>query len=67
MRSLKNSILKIKKIKKRVYSLQCRKIENLYEINSKITILKSSKDFLLLKLNAEIINKKDILRIYLII
>ena len=29
--------------------------------------LKSNKDFLLLKLNVEIINKKNILKIYLII
>ena len=45
MRNLKNNILKIKKIKKRVYLLRYRKIKDLYEINSKITILKSNKDF----------------------
>ena len=67
MRSLKNNILKIKRIKKRIYPLRCRKIENLYEINSKMTILKLNKNLFLLKLNAEIINKRNILKIYLII
>ena len=67
MRNLKNNILKIKKIKKRVRFLQCRKIESLYETNSKITTSKSSRDLFLLKLNIKIINKKDILRAYLII
>ena len=67
MRSLKNNILKIKKIKKRIRSLRYYKIKNLYEINSKITILKSNKDFFLLRLNIKIINKKDILKAYLII
>ena len=67
MRNLKNNILKIKKIKKKIRFLRYYKIENLYEINSKITTLKSNKDFFLLKLNVEIINKKDILKTYLII
>ena len=67
MRNLKNNILKIKKIKKKIHFFRYRKIENLCEINSKIMILKSNKDFFLLKLNAEIINKKNILKIYLII
>ena len=67
MRSLKNNILKIKRIKKRIYPLRCRKIENLYEINSKMTILKLNKNLFLLKLNAEIINKRNISKIYLII
>ena len=58
MRSFKDNILKIKKIKKRINFLQCRKIENLCEINLKITILKSSKGLFLLKLNVEIVNKK---------
>ena len=67
MRNLKNNILKIKRIKKRVRFFRYRKIENLCETNLKITILKSNKDLLLLRLNVEIINKKDILRTYLII
>ena len=67
MRNLKNNILKIKKIKKKIRFFRYRKIENLCEINSKITILKLNKNFLLLKLNIEIINKKNILKIYLII
>ena len=67
MRNLKNNILKIKKIKRRIRFFRYRKIESLYEINSKITTLKSSRDFFLLKLNVKIINKKDILKIYLII
>ena len=67
MRSLKNNILKIKKIKKRVRSFRYRKIENLCEINSKVTILKSNKDLFLLKLSVEIVNKKNILRVYLIV
>ena len=67
MRSLKNSILKIKKIRKKIRSLRYRKIENLCEINSKMTILKSNKNLFLLKLSVEIINKKDILKVYLII
>ena len=67
MRNFKNNILKIKRIKKRIYFFRRRKIENLYEINSKITILNLNKDFFLLKLNVEIINKRDILKIYLII
>ena len=67
MRNLKNNILKIKKIRKRIRFLQYRKIKNLYETNSKITILKSNKNLFLLKLNVEIINKKNILKIYLII
>ena len=67
MRNLKNSILKIKRIKKKIRFLRCRKAENLYKINSKIMISKSSKDLFLLKLNIEIINKKNILKIYLII
>ena len=45
MRNLKNNILKIKKIKKRVYFFRYRKIKSLYEINSKMTILKLNKDF----------------------
>ena len=67
MRSFKNNILKIKRIKKRVRFFRYRKIENLYKINSKITILKSNKDLFLLKLSVKIVNKKDILRIYLIV
>ena len=67
MRNLKNNILKIKRIKKRVCFFRYRKIENLYKINSKITTLKSNKNLFLLKLNVEIINKKDISKIYLII
>ena len=67
MRSLKDSILKIKKIRKKIRSLRYRKIENLCEINSKMTILKSNKNLFLLKLSVEIINKKDILKVYLII
>ena len=67
MRNLKNNILKIKRIKKRVRPLRYHKIENLCEINSKITISKSNKGLLLLRLNIEIINKRDILKIYLII
>ena len=45
MRSLKNNMLKIKKIKKRVRFLLRRKIENLCEINSKMRILNLNKDF----------------------
>ena len=60
-------MLKIKRIKKRIRSLRYRKIENLCETNSKITISKSNKDLFLLKLNVEIINKKNILRVYLIV
>ena len=67
MRNFKNNILKIKKIKIKNRFLRYRKIENLYKISSKITISKSNKDFFLLKLNVEIINKKNILKIYLII
>ena len=67
MRNLKNNILKIKKIKKKVRFFQYRKIENLYETNSKITILKLNKNLFLLKFNIEIINKKNILKAYLII
>ena len=67
MRNLKNNILKIKKIKRRIRFFRYRKIESLYEINSKITTLKSSRNLFLLKLNVKIINKKDILKIYLII
>ena len=67
MRSLKNNILKIKKIKKRIRLFRCYKIESLCEINLKMTILKLNKGFFLLKLNVEIINKRDILKIYLII
>ena len=67
MWSLKDNMLKIKKIKKRIRSLRCRKVENLCEINSKITISKSSRDLFLLRLNVEIVNKKNILRIYLIV
>ena len=66
MRNLKNNISKIKKIKKRIRFFRRRKIENLYKMNLKITILKSN-NFFLLKLNVEIINKKNILKIYLII
>ena len=60
-------MLKIKRIKKRVRFFRYRKIESLCETNSKITISKSNKDLFLLKLSVEIINKKNILRIYLII
>ena len=67
MRSFKNNILKIKKIKKRVRFFRCRKIKSLYEINLKITILKSNKGLFLLRLNIKIVNKKNILKIYLII
>ena len=67
MRNLKNNILKIKKIKKKIRFFRYRQIENLCEINLKITILKSNKDLFLLKLNVEIINKKNISKIYLII
>ena len=45
MRNLKNNILKIKRIKKKVYFFRYHKIENLCEINSKKAILKSNKDF----------------------
>ena len=65
MRNLKNSILKIKKIKKKIRFLRYYKIESLYEINSKITILKLNKNLFLLKLNVEIVNKRNILKIYL--
>ena len=67
MRNFKNSILKIKRIKKRINSLRCRKIENLYKTNLKITISKLNKDPFLLKLSVKIINKKNILKTYLII
>ena len=67
MRNLKNNILEIKRIKKKVRFLRYRKAENLYKINLKITILKSSRGLFLLKLNIKIINKKDILKVYLII
>ena len=39
MRNLKDNILKIKKIKKRIRFLRRRKIENLREINSNISII----------------------------
>ena len=65
MRNLKNSTLKIKKIKKRVRFLRRRKIKSLCEINSKMTIFKSNKSFYLLKLNIIIIIKRDIIKIYL--
>ena len=67
MRNFKNNILKIKKIEKIIYSLLRRKTENFCEINLKITILKSNKNLFLLKLNVKIINKRNILKIYLII
>ena len=67
MRSFKNNMLKIKKIKRKIRPLRCHKIKSLCEINSKMTILNSNKDLFLLKLSVEIINKKNILRIYLII
>ena len=51
-------MLKIRKIRKKSRFLRCRKIENLREIDSKITILKLNKILFLLKLNVEIINKK---------
>ena len=60
-------MLKIKRIKERIRSLRCRKIENLYKINSKMMILKSNKDLFLLKLNIKIVNKKNISKTYLII
>ena len=67
MRSFKNNMLEIKKIKKRIRFFRYRKIESLCETNSKIIILKSSKNLFLLRLSVEIINKKDILKVYLII
>ena len=67
MRNLKNNILKIKKIIKRIRFLLRHKIKSLCETNLKITILKLSKKFFLLKLNIEIVNKKNISKIYLII
>ena len=39
MRNLKDNILKIKKIKKRIRFLRRRKIENLREINFNISII----------------------------
>ena len=60
-------MLKIKRIKKRVRFLRYYKIKSLCEINSKITILESSRGFFLLRLNVEIVNKRDILRVYLIV
>ena len=67
MRNFKDNILKIKRIKKRIRFLRYYKIENLCEINPKITTLKSNKDLFLLRLNVKIINKKNILKAYLII
>ena len=67
MRNLKNNMLKIKRIKRKIRFFRYRKIESLYKTNSKITISKSNKDLFLLRLNVEIVNKKDILRIHLII
>ena len=67
MRSFKNNILRIKRIKKRIRSFRYRKIENLCEINLKITISESNKGLFLLKLSVEIINKRNILRAYLIV
>ena len=58
MRSFKNNILKIKRIKKKNGFFRRRKIENLREVTSKITILKLNKDFFLSKLNVEIIKKR---------
>ena len=60
-------MLKIKRNKRRIRFLRRRKIKNLRETNSKITILELNINFFLLKLNVEIINKRNILKIYLII
>ena len=67
MRSLKNNILRIKKNKNKIRFFRYRKIKSLREINLKITIFESSINLLLLKLNAKIINKKNIIRVRLII
>ena len=67
MRSPKNNILRIKKNKKRIRFFRCRKIKNLREINSKIIIFELNINLFLLKLNIEIVNKKDILRVRLIV
>ena len=67
MRNLKNNILKIKRNKRKIRFLRCRKIKSLREINSKIMIFKSNISFFLLKLNIEIINKREIIKIYLIV
>ena len=67
MRNFKNNILRIKRNKKRIHFLRRRKIKSLREINSKITIFELNINLLLLKLNVEIINKKDIIRVRLII
>ena len=67
MRSLKNNILRIKKNKKKVCFLRRRKIKSLREINLKITTFELSINLLLLKLNVEIINKKNIIRVRLIV
>ena len=45
MRNLKNNVLKIKKVRKKVRFFRYRKIENLREINSKTIILKLNKSF----------------------
>ena len=58
MRSFKNNILKIKKIKKKIRFFRYRKIENLCEINSKIMMSKLNEDLFLLKLSIKRYFKK---------
>ena len=67
MRNLKNNILRIKRNRKKIRFFRRRKIKNLREINSKMTIFELNISFLLLKLNVEIVNKKNIIKIRLII
>ena len=67
MRNFKNNILKIKRNKRKVRSLRRRKIKNLREINSKIITLELNINFFLLKLNIRIVNKRNIIKIRLII
>ena len=67
MRNLKNNILKNKKKQKKNRFFRRRKIKSLREINSKITIFELNINLSLLKLNVEIINKKNIIKVRLII
>ena len=67
MRNLKNNILKNKKNKKRIRFFRHYKIKSLRETNSKITIFESNINLFLLKLNIKIVNKKNIIKVRLII